>query len=225
MFERLRIAPRTSVTTIFGCARQFYLLSTKKYYMDLQKNFKPYFGQVIHSELERNKEFDSDAEFSMEMIKDYAPMGENVFRFTITGTCDSIRISHDLIRDWKFTEKVPYNKYPWPKHTLQINMYRWMLILQNPNAIGIKNLELCYISPSESKICRAKVSDLNDLEKALEKSLEPYYWLFTKGVVPAPNVEKEDKVLCPFCQVEKECYQEYHNIASAKQVDNILGGL
>lgn len=224
MFEKLRITPRTSVTTIFGCPRQFYLLSTKKYYMDIQKQFRATFGQIVHSELERCKEPDSEVEYSMSMDIDYSPpdVGCN-YKFTITGTCDEVSFRHRRIRDWKFTEKVPYNRNPWPKHTQQINVYRHMYNMKNGNIVD--NLEVCYISPGEAKICTAKVLPPSEVESALNEALLPFYWLLKGGVVPAAMVEKEDKVLCAWCQVETQCHEEYHRQASIKQIENLLGEL
>ncbi len=182
-----------SVTSLLGCARNTYLEQKHDIYVSPEDLYHLFRGTIAHYIVEHNQPKGALVEHKFE--RDHNGM-------TLTGTPDVVLPYQSAIIDYKTATKVPTFKYPYSNHTMQLNLYRWLVA----EKYDIEHLEVQYLDMKTPKRCEAKIKEEETLELLDSKltTLEACFSL--EQAPPKPPADSPDRWQCNgYCNVQKQC--------------------
>lgn len=135
-----------SVTSLLGCSRNTYLEQKHDIYVSPADLYHMFRGTIAHYIIEHNQPDKAIVEHTYQ---------RNYNGMTLTGTPDVILPDQKTIVDYKTAASVPVFKYPYKNHTMQLNLYRWLV----GEEYDIDRLEVQYMDMRTPKRCEAKIKE------------------------------------------------------------------
>jgi CRISPR/Cas system-associated exonuclease Cas4 (RecB family) len=211
--------PDVHVTDLTGCLRKAFYSKTEKVALEPHKLYTMSLGTMVHAGLEGSDEFvDSELVVSTEGIVGRADV---VYK---DGRLLDIKTTR-----WLYPSKVPYGS-----HTLQVNIYAYLLGKQG---VKINRLQIQYLDlsgPSKCRKCNVPVSliegefkcpecnkfipnahlgamlvdvplmEYEDIERIINERRDNLQMAIDLGSPPA----KEPGFLCSYCSFKEQCAPE-----------------
>lgn len=191
IIENLQDRDYISVTSLLGCLRNTYLSMTYDYFASPDDLYHMFRGSISHLITEKYSHPDAIVEETFTKEHD---------GIEVSGTPDVIIPDQELIRDFKTTKSVPFFKYPYSNHTMQLNLYRW-LVPYETNHLEVQYLDMGKVKRSQAKIHPDRTQEILDtrlttLKSALDMEQPP----------PKPAPDSEDRWQCNgYCNVADIC--------------------
>lgn len=127
-----------SVTSMLNCLRKVVLEQRRDIYLDPAQLYFAFRGQLFHAIVQAAQ---------IEGCICEQRFKRQVAGITISGQPDVIYPEHKKLVDYKSTRRVPKRDEPYANHTMQVNIYRWLVA----PLYQIDNLEIVYLDMSTVK--------------------------------------------------------------------------
>ena len=197
--EAERSPDEVSVTELTGCPRAKVIKILDEYYLDFDSLMSAFRGTVVHEVLAKYAA--SNAIVETRASREYRG-------YVLYGTPDSVVLRNSgryHLVDFKTTKRVP-SYGPWSNHTVQINIYRWLLGLP----VNETDMDVVYISFDDARIVPKRVTNVwedRDVEEYLDRKFIPLAQLVERRVVVPVSSVPSDVLswACSYCNVVKEC--------------------
>lgn len=182
------------VSSLTGCIRSEYIKAKYDYAINPEDLHYLWRGRLFHSLLEKFPGTEGE-----EVVKETRFQREyNGIIFT--GKPDLILPVTGLLVDFKSTRKVP-DRFPYKNHTVQVNLYRWLLKGIQPE---IKRLLVIYLDMNSCVVREAKIWEEAALLKYFAKAIA-ISKAITDNILPPYPPPDEDLWNCDYCNVKTIC--------------------
>lgn len=186
-----------SVTSLLGCTRNTYFTMHNDIYVSPEDLYFLFRGTISHHIIENNQQ--DNALVEQTFTRKHQGL-------KLTGTPDVILPEQGKIIDYKTTRSLPRYKWPYSNHTLQLNLYRWLVAEE----YDIKELEVQYLDMSGVKRCPAKIKE-ERTQELLDTKLSTLNACFDiEQPPPKPKPDSPDRWQCNgYCHVSDICEREH----------------
>lgn len=216
------------VTMLTGCLRSVYYGLTEDLYPTLQNLYYFFRGRAFHENLEHN-ELGYEHEIKVKKKILIEPIINEMcelklgkpFEVELQGSIDEINLKKGLIRDYKSTKSIPKFQYAYTNHTLQLNIYLYLLQNDKRWTYGWEPqvFEAVYLDMSFSKRCKIKIMDYTVLDELIKSKLYTLEKAFMPIGSKPPLRKVEDLWACEYCAAREVCERDYIKEIKAGEYD------
>jgi hypothetical protein len=177
----------SSSMLVDGCYRSKVIERREPYVEALERLWAPFMGTMVHRTLEHSARPGGVAEARFFTTFDLPKVG----KVEVSCSPDLVYAGHPgALVDYKKTELAPPFGDPWPNHTQQVNVNRYIVnhaekwempdgqeIPWDPRTLSIKSLYLVYLTPKGPKVLECLKSQPYHYKNGSEgMKKQPYVW-------------------------------------------------
>lgn len=192
MASEVRNQKGISTTGIIQCLRKTYLQMKEDYYVAPSDLYPAFRGQMIHSIMDRVPIAEEQ-----DLIKE-RNYQVDIDGVTFSGRVDVFSPRLKLLIDYKTTVNFPKYGKAYKSHSLQVNIYRWLL---EKNGFPIDRIEIVYMNMRDILRIPVKLMDIDTLTDYIYSRVSLLNFALQSNTPPPAEISN----LCSYCHVKEFC--------------------